>query len=168
MRLLGDESAILGDDPCPPMPSQLPHVGDDEPLGINCYKCGFDEPLDLSNLTLRRTFFGRSELRHVSFEGTDLGESNLCWNDFVDVSFANADLSRCDLRASKFECVSFAGAVLTGADLRQSSFAECSFEGARMDGAVLTQAQGSSLGLSEQQRSSIAWSAADGPAPPGG
>jgi len=54
------------------------------------------------NLTLPRTFFGRSEIRDMSFRGTDLSESTLCWNDFIAVDFSDCDLSNGDLRASLF------------------------------------------------------------------
>ena len=54
---------------------------------------------DLRGLTLPRTFFGRSEIKGASFHGTDLRESNLCWNDFVDVDFSQTVLSNSDLRA---------------------------------------------------------------------
>jgi uncharacterized protein YjbI with pentapeptide repeats len=66
-----------------------------------------DAEVDFSDLTLPRTFFGRSELDGTAFRNTDLTESNLCWNDFNGV----------------------------GADLRRSSFTGCIFEGALLKGA---------------------------------
>ena len=61
-----------------------------------------------SHLTIPRTFFGRSEIAHTSFANSDLSESTLCWNDFVDVDFTNACLAGADLRASNYERVRFA------------------------------------------------------------
>lgn len=63
---------------------------------------GLDEHA-LENLNLPRTFFGRSEISYISFKNTDLSESTLCWNDFIEVNFTDADLSECDLRASIFK-----------------------------------------------------------------
>lgn len=67
----------------PPMPPHFPTSQDEEPLGISFFRTllGEDEPgviEDMANMTLPRTFFGRSEVRQVSFEDTDLSESCLC------------------------------------------------------------------------------------------
>ncbi len=69
------------------------------------------------NLTLPRTYFGRSQIGPVSFENTDISESTLCWNDFSDVDFTDADLSQCDMRASQFTGVTFVRTNLRYADL---------------------------------------------------
>src|SRR5687768_2924343 len=83
----------------PPMPSRRPRHDDEEPLGVNFYKSGIEDA-NVSGLTMPRTFVGRSELVRVAFVDTDLKESTLCWNDFIEVSFERADLSDGDLRAS--------------------------------------------------------------------
>ena len=72
----------------------------------------------------------------MSFAGTDLSESRMCWNDFVGCDFSGADLSGCDMRASKFEQCRFAGASLRGADLRRSSFEGCEFSTADLTGTI--------------------------------
>src|SRR2546425_498690 len=86
----------------PPIPDNRPQI-DQDPLGVTFFRTrvGAGEH-DLENLTLPRTFFGKSEVGPVSFKNTDLSESTLCWNDFTEVNFTDADLSRCDLRASFF------------------------------------------------------------------
>jgi BTB/POZ domain-containing protein KCTD9 len=162
------ELGLLGADDLAPLPKRRPHPDDDAPLGVNFFRVVIDEPLDLSRLSLPRTFFGRSEIRDVSFEETDLHESTLCWTDFMDVSFKGALLFNADLRASNFERVSFEGADLRGADLRQSSFESCLFDAALMEGAVLTSAQLIALTLSSGQRAEIIHAQDEGPEPPGG
>jgi uncharacterized protein YjbI with pentapeptide repeats len=122
----------------------------------------------LSGLTLPRTFFGRSEINGASFHDTDLRESNLCWNDFVDVDFSEAVLRSSDLRASLFERVSFVEADLGFADLRRSTFANCLFDRASMLGTTLTRRQGETLSLSSSQLSKISWVDDEGDEPDGG
>jgi hypothetical protein len=56
----------------PPMPSRQPRHDDDE-LGVSFFRTRVEG--DLSNLTIPRTFFGRSEIIEASFCGTDLTES---------------------------------------------------------------------------------------------
>jgi len=70
---------ILGADESSPMPKQTPQPEDDEPLGLSFFRTRLAKAsrIDLSNLSLPRTFFGRSEIRDVSFRNTDLSESNL-------------------------------------------------------------------------------------------
>jgi len=157
----------------PPLPSQLPSIQDEGPLGISFFRTfvGEEEPgrvEDIANMTLPRTFFGRSEVRQVSFKHTDLSESCLCWNDLVQVDFTEADLSGSDLRASACDHVLFAHADLSGADLRHSTFDACDFRDATMRGVKLTHTQGSSLSLSESQRREIDWQDEDGEEPDGG
>ncbi len=111
MTRLDDEAsfrklaAYLGGE-VPPIPAALPRV-DDRVLGVSFFKTRVIDD-DFSNLTLPRTFFGRSEIRDVDFRNTDLRESNLCWNDFISVDFSDAVLTNSDLRSSIFEHVSFA------------------------------------------------------------
>ncbi len=151
----------------PPLPDHRPLYDDEEPLGVNFFRTGVSE-CDLSNLTLPRTFFGRSEIGPASFRNTDLSESTLCWNDFNEVDFTDCDLQGSDLRASVFRGVQFVRADLRGADLRHSSFEACDFTGAAMARTKLTQQQEESVGLSDDQCREIGWQESEGEAPPGG
>ena len=102
----------LEEGPIPPLPNRVPQYDDPEPLGLSFFRTRLDHDR-LENLTLRRTFFGRSEIVDVSFRHTDLSESNLCWNDFIEVDFSHAILKSADLRASAFVNVRFDRADLT-------------------------------------------------------
>jgi uncharacterized protein YjbI with pentapeptide repeats len=159
---------LLAHDDRAPMPERLPRHDDEEPLGVHIFRTRLASDLNLSDLCLPRTFFGRSEINGVSFLNSDLHESNLCWNDFVGVNFTSADLARSDMRSSLFNGVHFVGANLQEADLRQSTFIGCIFEGAIMRGAALTHQQGKTMQLSEAQRLEIDWHDEDGPEPGGG
>jgi uncharacterized protein YjbI with pentapeptide repeats len=150
----------------PPLPKRRPQFDDEEPLGVSFFRTLISD--DLSDLSLPRTFFGRSEVEESAFRNSDLRESNLCWCDFSDVDFSDAVLADCDLRASIFQRVKFAGADLRRSDLRRSTFEDCSFEGALFSGAILTREQGESLELSETQIAEIAWSDDAGEEPGGG
>jgi BTB/POZ domain-containing protein KCTD9 len=152
----------------PPMPERMPHPDDDGTSGARFFRTLIGEGEDMSNLTLSRSFFGRSEVRKVSFRGSDFTESYFCWNDFVDIDFTDAILASSDLRASDFTRVKFVNADLRKADLRRSSFNGCDFSGAQLDGSTLTRRQGDKLKLSDDQRSAINWVSEDGPEPGGG
>lgn len=151
----------------PPMPDHLPQCDDEEPLGVSFFRTFVGEG-DLENLTLPRTFFGRSEIGPLSFKNTDLSESNLCWNDFNEVSFEDADLSGSDLRASVYNSVKFVRTNLRHADLRLSTFDSCDFTNAELQGAKLTREQAEDLGLTDEQRNVIDWQETEGDEPPGG
>jgi uncharacterized protein YjbI with pentapeptide repeats len=151
-----------------PMPDHVPQPEDEEPLGLSFFRTFVGEGAELSNLTIPRTFFGRSEISNASFRNTDLSESNLRWNDFIDVDFTGATLARADFRASIYTRVNFTRADLRGADMRRADFEECIFDGAAMEGTVLTRKQGSRLSLSSAQKAAIAWCDAHGPEPSGG
>ena len=143
---------------------------DDEELGLSYYKYRLQDA-DNSNLTLPRTFFGRSGFERVSFANTDLSQSRMCWNDFPGCDFSGADLSVCDMRASRFKACKFVGAVLRGADLQQSSFNKCDFTGADVTGAIAEDED--AIGcvqdyLSDEQQATMTWSADSGPEAPGG
>ncbi len=152
----------------PPMLKRMPRHDDPDPLGVSFFRTFVGEGDDLSNLTLPRTFFGRSEINDASFLNTDFSESNLCWNSFIDVDFTDAVLAQADLRASAFNRVKFVRTDLRGADMRRSSFDNCVFGGAIMDGAVLTRDQVSRLNLSGDQLARITLANDDGPEPGGG
>jgi BTB/POZ domain-containing protein KCTD9 len=151
----------------PPIPDRLPQP-DDEVAGISFFRTFVGDGADLSGLTMPRTFFGRSEIRGVSFRNSDLAESNLCWNDFADVDFSDAVLAGADLRAARYTRVTFARTDLRAADLRRAEFEACSFDGALMDGARLTRAQGQRLPLSHAQRAAVDWQEEEGEEPGGG
>lgn len=153
-------------EPAPPIRSRKPKYDEEESLGVNFFRTRVEG--NLSGLTLPRTFFGRSEIKGASFHGTDLRESALCWNDFVDVDFSRAVLSDSDLRASLFERVSFVEADLGSVDLRRSAFTNCSFDRASMKGTILTRRQGETLSLSASQLSEIYWVDDEGDEPDGG
>ncbi len=173
-----DEGAI------PPMPDRRPDiyggdgvrffrtwVGVGRPYGLAPSRPEDDVEVAehaLANLTLPRTFFGRSEISDISFNNTDLSESTLCWNDFIEVDFTDADLSESDLRASIFRQAVFVRANLRSADLRLSTFNECDFTAADMAGAKLTQKRGEEIQLSDEQRKVIDWQENDGDEPLGG
>lgn len=165
-RRLQALSLLDGGEP-PPVPDRMPRYDDGDPWGVRFFRALVNE-IDLSNLTLPRTYFGRCEISRISFRNTDLTESNLCWNDFLDVDFSTAALVRCDLRSSRFDRVKFIGADLRAADMRRSWFNACTFDGAIIDGAVLTRTQASRMAFSEAQRSVIDWRDEDGPEPDGG
>jgi BTB/POZ domain-containing protein KCTD9 len=170
----------------PPLPDHRPQFDDRASIGVRFFRTwvGVSRPFGLKpsrpeddvdvaahaleNLTLPRTYFGRSEIGPISFKNTDLSESTLCWNDFIEVNFTDADLSRSDLRASIFRQVSFVRANLRSADLRHSTFDECDFTAADMAEAKLTRKRGEAIHLSDEQRKLIDWQESDGDEPPGG
>ena len=164
LRQLG----LLDADDHPPLPDRLPQPGDDAPLGVSIFRTRLEDAVDFSDLTLPRTFFGRSEVNRVSFWNCDLHESNLCWNDFNGTDFTGADLVGSDMRSSIFERVLFVTTNLSGADLRRSSFIDCDFEQAAMKGVLLTRPQAATMYLSEPQRQDIDWRDESGPEPGGG
>jgi uncharacterized protein YjbI with pentapeptide repeats len=151
----------------PRLPSKRPNYDDDGLIGVRLFRTLTKDKI-LANLTLPRTFFGRSEIRNVSFACTDLSESTLCWNDFVWVDFTNCDLCMCDMRAALFDSVKFSGANLNQSDLRRSDFKDSDFSNASLQGARLTKSQGLRLNLSPQQRREIDWQELDGEEPGGG
>jgi uncharacterized protein YjbI with pentapeptide repeats len=152
----------------PPLPDHVPQYDDSEPLGVSFFRTMVSDEVSLDNLTLPRTFFGRSEVNKASFRNTDLTESNLCWNDFLGVDFTGAVLAKADMRSSLFTDVRFTRADLRGADMRRSSFDRCVFDGAMMNGALLTNDQANMLSLTPEQRQAIDWRNDPGDEPGGG
>ena len=177
---------VIADGAIPPLPSRSPqHDDDDISSGFRLFRTwlGSGQPFglelppdyenkiqesDCENLTLPRTFVGRCEISRMSFKNTDLSESTLCWNDFIEVNFTDADLSECDLRASLYERTRFVRTNLRNADLRWSTFKESDFTGADLRGAKLSHERGEALDLSAQQRKVIDWQEKEGEEPPGG
>ncbi len=162
MRLTYPQSCIalqklglLDQGELPPLPTRQPQLVDEEPLGVSFFRMQVEG--DLANMTLPRTFFGKSEICDASFRDTDLSESTLCWCDFVNVDFSHTTLNASDLRASNFERVRFDRFDLHNTDLRRSTFKACSFEARLLDGAKLTRTQARALTLSPQQLAAIDW-----------
>lgn len=158
---------LVGEDEALRMPASMPRYDDEKPLGISFFRTELIG-VQLEDLTMPRTFFGRSEIRSVSFRRSDLPESCMCWNDFIDVDFSGADLSRCDMRASAFDRVNFSGANLEQADLRHATFHECSFRDANMQGVNITEIAAKRLQISQEQMGLITLQLSDGPEPDGG
>lgn len=155
------------------LPAKMPSVSDTE-LGLRFFRtCVSNEQFD--DLTIPRTFYGRSEIKSVTFECSDLSESRMCWNDWEHCDFRGANLSGCDLRRSTFEYCYFIGTNLTGADLRGARFEKCSFSGAVMRGVKLEKQfrlsrwlRAKALKLSPEQIRDINWVTIVGEEPPGG
>lgn len=156
---------IIEEGEIPSLPDVSPRH-DDEMLGVSFFRTMLADA-KLEHLTLPRTFFGRSEIRNVSFKGSDLSDSTANWNDFIDVDFAGADLSRTDFRGCLFERVRFTGAMLVGVDFRYCGFKQCDFSKADLTDAKLTQKVGAALRLLAEQQSVIDWQAEDGIEPEG-
>ena len=153
----------------PLIPDCMPNH-DDEVLRFMYYKY-YLEDADNGNLTLQRGFLGRSRFARVSFVGTDLTDSRMCWNEFESCDFSSADLSGCDLRASRFTDCKLVGAILRGADLRCSTFVNCDFARADLSQAVAvdTDFQGCVQDfLTPDQDAQMVLSPDEGPEPPGG
>jgi uncharacterized protein YjbI with pentapeptide repeats len=157
-------------DGAPHLPSRMPNIGDDSPVNIIFFRTGW-QGSDLSHLTLPRMFFGRSSFEKVNFSATDLSDSRVCWNEFIECDFSGADLRGCDLRATDFRQCIFRDADLTGADLRRSPFEACIFEGAKLAGAIAhkrSAAEDLVPLLTKAQRAEIRWVHELGDEPPGG
>ena len=154
----------------PFVPRQMPSH-DDEVLGFSFFK-SVTEDADYSILTLPRTFFGRSEFERVSFQNTDLSESRMCWNDFIECDFSLADLSACDMRASTYVRCKFDQAILKDADFRHSFFEDCTFAGANVTGVIVDEPSAKECELFEaltnEQIALLEQWANPGPEPKGG
>lgn len=157
--------ALQGGD-IPPIRARPPRY-DDEHLGVSFFRTRLAD-VRLEKLTLRRTFFCRSEIQSVSFKNTDLSESVACWNDFIEVDFGSADLTQVDFRGSVFRRVNFSGAQLRGADLRRTSFEGCAFADADLTGALLVRSLVWLVRFSKLQRSMVQWHSDVGLEPEGG
>jgi uncharacterized protein YjbI with pentapeptide repeats len=150
----------------PALPASRPNY-DDAILGVEFFRTLLSDA-KLEYLTLPRMYFGRSEIRNVSFAGSDLSESTFCWNNFIQVSFIKCDLSNSDLRAALFENVDFSDANLANTDMRRSEYIGCTLLNANMTGVKLTRKQGEQLPLSMEQNQQIDWQDFDGDEPGGG
>ncbi len=169
LESMGQEMPRLTDG-APHLPSRMPNFDDEDAVNATFFRSGW-EGTDLSELTLPRTYFGRSSFQDVSFRGSELVESRMCWNDFIRCDFSEADLSRCDMRAVRFEACIFRGADLSGADLRRSSFDACILEGAKLAGAIAhrhSAAEDLVPLLTKAQREEVRWVMELGDEPPGG
>jgi uncharacterized protein YjbI with pentapeptide repeats len=156
---------ILPKGDIPPLPAVMPAF-DDAHLGVSFFRTFLGDKA-LENLALPRTYFGRSEIRGTSFKNSDLSESRLCWNDFIDVNFTEATLRGSDLRASVYERVKFVRADLQNADLRCAKFEDCHFAGANFRGAKATKGARILESLAPEQLAGINYQP-EGEEPPGG
>jgi uncharacterized protein YjbI with pentapeptide repeats len=161
------ELGVLAADESIRIPDRMPKYDDEDVCGLSFFRTEVAE-LQINDLAIPRTFFGRSEIVRCSFRGSDLTESNLSWNDFIDVDFSDALLVGSDLRASNYERVNFTRADLGGADLRRSAFVDCIFLQATMNGAKLTRTAANELRLSPAQLECVDWQDTDGEEPGGG
>jgi BTB/POZ domain-containing protein KCTD9 len=152
----------------PLLPDRPPRYDDKVLVGVRFFRTLVNNEVALDNLTLPRTYFGRSKIDKASFRNSELSESSLCWNDFLGADFTDAVLAKADMRSSLFSDVSFNRADLRGADLRRSTFNRCIFDGAMLDGAVLTSDQSAMLSLTSAQREAIDWRNDPGSEPGGG
>lgn len=164
-EFLRDQQLLEGD-VLPVLQERAP-TSHDEQLGVSFFRTRLSNAR-LEYLSLPQTFFERSEIRGISFRGTDLYESTACWNEFVDVDLREANLSGMDLRGFTFQRVDFRGAHLCGADLRRTSFTACTFAGADLTGAQLSRSLLWFFRLSSTQRRGVNWHNGPGPEPQGG
>jgi len=166
----GGEQMPRSPDGKPFVPAVMPSY-DDEELGFSFFRTGLEDE-KLENLSLPRTFLGRSGFTGVSFKNTDLSGSRMCWNVFANCDFTGADLSGCDMRASVFADCVFDGANLNAANLEHSTFEGCTFTGADLTGAIADAVYGDEYGLvdnlSDEQSASMTWNEEPGPEPGGG
>lgn len=172
--ILAERVEISGD----PQPTVTrPPRHDDEAPGPSIFRQRLDD-VSLTDLTLSGLYIGRSELKRVSFSGSDLQLATFNWSDLADCDFSGADLSGADLRSCRFLRCRFPSANLAGADLRGSSFEGCDFADAVMAAAKLHRrpkvlgflklgSDQTNLPLSGAQRREIDWSA-ETPGPGGG
>jgi uncharacterized protein YjbI with pentapeptide repeats len=147
-------------------PRKMPSF-DDKRRGFGFFKEGLEDG-DMSNLSLSRLFVGRSRFKEVDFSNSDLSESRLCWNDFVNCRFQHAILKGCDGRASIWKKCDFRDADLSRCDWRHSRFVKCRFESALCEGMRLTRDQNGHLELDEQQLAQVHWCEDAGDEPEGG
>jgi len=163
--VLKDRVEMIGD---PQARVSRPPRHDDEELGPSIFRLSLED-VDLTNLCLPGLYVGRSELRRISFAGSDLHFSTFNWSDLVDCDFRGADLSGSDLRACKFVRCLFRDANLARSDLRGSDFEACAFDHAAMGRSALYRrprtlgflklgTDQETLPLSAAQRAEIAWS----------
>jgi hypothetical protein len=148
----------------PMLPSKPPGDPESEEDDLSFFRTRVDSE-EFSSLTMPRTFFARTEIHYTRFRDTDLSQSFMCWNDWLDCDFTAADLSSANLKAARYLYCTFAGANLNGADLRMADFIGCDFTGAQMQRARLTRKQAKSLALTAEQRKVIAWQSREGPEP---
>ncbi|MBC8141526.1 MAG: pentapeptide repeat-containing protein [Armatimonadetes bacterium] len=162
-ELKNDYDMPLNRDGSPLVPSGVPLPGDE---GFGALKTGYVY-WEMSGYTLPRAFFGRCLIEWANFTNTDLHESRLCWNDFVDCSFRYADLSGADLRASLFVRCRFDHSSLSNADFRGSAFHDCTFSEANVSGCNMVRGV-EGIRLSAEQTATLIWSDEPGAEPPGG
>ena len=173
IALLKERVEIIGD--ALPEVVRVPRP-DDDPFGPSLFRMGL-EGAELAGLCLRGLYVSRSELKRVSFAGSDLQLAAFNWSDLIDCDFSGVDLRQADMRSSAFSRCRFDRAALDGADLRGTRFDSCSFAGATLAQAKLQRGGAlawlgigraqEALPLSDEQRATILW-LSDAPEAPGG
>lgn len=141
-----------------PTPERRPCAGDRD-IGPSFFRTSLTDQ-KLAGITLPGTYVGRSELRSVSFAGSDLHLSTFNWSDFIDCDFSACDLSHSDMRACTFERCRFVGANLSACDLRGSAFEDCDFTDATLSDALVLSEQRAGLRLSAPQAAAVRWTEA--------
>lgn len=158
-------AATLGSGPPNPTVRERPRY--DTTTGPSLFRTRIDG-CALEHLELPGLFVGRSELISVSFAGSNIGLSTLCWNNFERCSFDESDLRDSDLRAAYFIECSFVRADLRSCDLRLATLRSCNFTEAKLDGAIATTNQRAALALTDEQIAVVDWRESGGDWPPGG
>jgi uncharacterized protein YjbI with pentapeptide repeats len=149
-----------------PQVTQRPRHDDDD-YGPSLFRTQVSE-CNLERLTLPGLFVGRSLLTKVSFSGSLLRMSTLCWCDFVRCWFDRCDLRESDLRASDFRTCDFRSANLAGCDVRHAVFDNCRFDKADVAGLVASEDQRTGLRFTAAQAAVVSWVPEPGEPPPGG
>jgi uncharacterized protein YjbI with pentapeptide repeats len=150
------------------IPERMPQYDDEEITGLSFFKTLIEEDIDLSNLSIPRTFINRSVCKNVSFENTDAHDSNFSWNDFTDVNFSGGIFDTSDFRSSNYKNCNFTLSSLVEVDMRHANFESCNFDKATINKTILSKRQLSSMHLSQEQTDSIDLREDDGPEPNGG
>lgn len=158
--------SITGDGRPRPSVENRPRHDDEDP-GPSLFRT-LVQNCALERMALPGLFVGRTKLIGVSFTGSDLHLSTMCWNDFSRCWFDRCSLTDSDLRASHFVDCDFRRADLTRCDLRHSTFERCRFDGAVLTDATATGDQRASLDLSAEQEHSVGWQERPGSVPDGG
>jgi uncharacterized protein YjbI with pentapeptide repeats len=110
---------------------------------------------DFSDLTIPRRYMNRTSFEGVLFINTDLNQSFMCWNDFIDCDFTDADLTCCDMRSSIYRNCKFIRCKLIGANLQRSTFTGSDFTDADLTGVSVDDHSFDTLDLTEEQSQQI-------------
>ena len=155
-----------GDGELRPSVERRPHH-DEDPLGPTLFRMRLED-CAVERMTLPGLYVCRSDLRRVSFTGSDLHLSTLCWNDFRGCWFDACDLQDTDFRASWFIRCQFSNSDLSDCDLRRATFDDCDFTNTVLRNARASRSQRALLPLNDEQVAAMKWDDEPGPEPPGG